>query len=171
MFINALLDEATLALARIATGRLFTKEQIRHITRHSLGRYLEDLFPKDAEDLPRAERLSAARNHIENASVIIAEMRIELNAQAEALDRLVEEINEKKSLADRYASLASANKDAVSAMTMEIEEAIGNELARRSEEGRTARRVASATLALVTLVSGAALGAYFKDIIDWLLHM
>ena len=168
MFVDQFINELSSQVIRSITGQLFTKDQIKQITRHSLGKYFEGLFPGDQEELDRAKRLEAARTHIESASKIMAEMRFELDAQTEALNRLLEEIEEKKSIATKYSALAETNQEAVSAMRMEIEEAIGQELRRQSNKGRTVRRLVSAFLWLLTLVLGAALGTYFKDLVDWL---
>lgn len=167
MFFDQIVNEISTQLVRSATGQLFTKEQIRQITKHSLGRYFESLFPEDEEELNRAERLAAAQQHIETASKIMAEMRVELDAQTETLNRLLIEIDEKKSLAETYGELAKTNHKAASAMRMEIEEAVGQELVRQSNHGRSVRRLASAVLWILTLILGAALGTYFKDIVDW----
>ena len=167
MFFDQFINELSTQVIRGLTGQLFTKDQIRQITRHSLGRYFEALFPEDEEELDRAERLAAAQTHIESASRIMAEMRVELDAQTETLNRLLGEIDEKKSLAEKYGALAETNQEAASAMRMEIEEAIGQELTRQSSQGRTVRRLVSAFLWILTLILGAALGAYFKDIVGW----
>ncbi len=163
--ISQIYRAAILQLIRTITGQLFTEDQIKLITRHSLGRYLEQLFPGSQEEMDRASRISAAQLHIDSASKIMAEMRIELDAQTQAIELLAGEIEEKKVLAKKYAALADSNQDAASAMRMEIEESIKQELRRQSLEGRTARRIASAILWLMTLIFGAALGAYFKDIV------
>lgn len=165
MFFDQFASELTAQLIRGLTGQLFTREQIRQITKRSLGRYLEGLFPEEEDKRDRAARLAAAQTHIESASKIMLEMQVELDAQSETLDRLLLEIEEKKSLASKYSALAETNQEAVTAVRLEIEEAIGQELFRQSNQGKTARLFANVFIWLITLVVGAALGAYFKDII------
>lgn len=92
MFFDQFINELSTQVIRSITGQLFTKDQIKQITKHSLGRYFEALLPEDEEELERAERLAAAQRHIESASKIMAEMRVELDAQTETLNRLLEEI-------------------------------------------------------------------------------
>jgi lipopolysaccharide export LptBFGC system permease protein LptF len=167
--VSQIYSEALLQITRILTGRLFTEEQIKSITKHSLGRYLEALFPENEEEVDRTRRISIAQEHIISASKIMAEMRVDLDAQAEVADFLAAEIEEKKELAKKYSALAQNNQDAASAMRMEIEEAINQELRRQSLEGRTARKIASTIIWCVTLVIGAALGTYFKDITSFLM--
>lgn len=160
-------QEAGLQVIRTLTGQLFTEDQIKLITKHSLGQHLEALFPDNQEELDRANRISIAQDHILNASKIMAEMRVELDAQAQATDLLAAEIKQKKQLAKEYAALADSNQDAASAMRMEIEQSINQELKRQSLQGRTTRRIASAILWSITLILGAALGAYFPDVVSY----
>lgn len=166
--VSQIYTEALLQITRLLTGKLFTEDQINLITKHSLGKYLEALFPENEEELDRKQRISVAQDHILNASKIMAEMRVDLDAQAEAAEMLVSEIEEKKELAKKYSALAQNNQDAASAMRMEIEESIKQELRRQSLEGRAARRFVSILLWSFTLVIGAALGTYFKDITSFL---
>ncbi len=85
MIVQSLFNELFIQILRTLTGQLFTKEQIRQITQHSLGRYLAELFPEDEKALDRAQRLSAAKQHMESAARIMSEMRLELDAQTETL--------------------------------------------------------------------------------------
>lgn len=48
-----------------------------------------------------------------------------------------------------------------------MESALRQELVAQSERGKTTRQIASFMLWLLTLILGAALGAYFKEIIAW----
>ena len=166
--INLISSELLSQAIRAATGKLFTEEQIRKITNHSVGKYLADYFPEDERESTQRERIAEAQSHIVQASMIMADMRVELDAQKETLETLLAEIDEKKSKAKRYAELAETNQDAVSAMRFEIEGALRDELDRQSKEGRGVRRTASAVLWLFTLISGAVLGTYFRDIVVYL---
>jgi hypothetical protein len=155
-----IVSQATRAL----TGQLFTEEQIKKITSHSVGKYLKELFPDNELERTQRERIEMAQSHIEEASSIIADMRTELDAQKQTLDHLLGEIEEKKSTAEKYAQLAETNQGAVLAVRQEIETALREELVRQSTAGRGTRRVASALLWVTTLVLGAALGSYFREI-------
>jgi len=109
--------------------------------------------------------MELAQAHIEDASSIISEMKVDLDAQKQTLATLVEEIEEKRSTAQKYAELALTNQNAVSAIRNELEIALREELTRQSEKGRFVRRVTSISLWVITLIIGAALGTYFKNII------
>lgn len=153
-------SQATKAL----TGQLFTEEQIKGITGHSVGKYFKELFPDNELDRTQRERIELAQSHIVEASSIMADMRIELDAQKATLENLLGEIEEKKSTAEKYAQLAETNQGAVSAVRHEIELTLREELVRQSKAGRGIRRVASALLWITTLILGAALGSYFREV-------
>jgi len=94
-------------------------------------------------------------------------MQTDLESQSKQLDSLLEDIEEKKRLAEKYAQLAETNEAKFSAFKEEMGEALREELVQQSEQGKTLRRISSALIWLVTLLIGAALGTYFKDIIAW----
>ena len=136
-----------------------------------MGKYLADYFPDDEREKTQRERIELAQGHIVQASAIMSDMRVELDAQKETLEKLLAEIDEKKSAAKRYAKLAETNQDAVSAMRSEIESALREELVRQSTEDRGMRRAASAVLWLLTLVLGAALGTYFRELVAYIFSL
>lgn len=162
--LNTLTAEIVSQATRALTGQLFTEEQIKKITSHSVGKYLKELFPDNELERTRRERIELAQRHIQEASLIMADMRTELDAQKQTFDHLLDEIEEKKSMAEQYAQLAETNQGAVLAVRQEIETALRKELVRQSTAGRGTRRVASALLWVTTLVLGAALGSYFREI-------
>jgi hypothetical protein len=160
----AIVNEVILFALRVTTGHMFTDKQIKSISRHSVGKYFSSVFPEETElSNPRA-KIEAARVHIESASSIITDMRGDLEAQRVTLDLLLSEIEQERSTANRYRTLAETNKEAVAALRIEMEDALRKELDRNSREGSTIRRALSGIWWLITLVLGAALGAYFKDI-------
>jgi hypothetical protein len=161
---TVLLNEIVLFLLRVTTGQLFTDKQIKAITSHSVGQYFSSIFPEETKLTDQRHKIEAARVHIESAASIITEMRGDLEAQRVTLDLLLSEISEKRSTAHRYRTLAEANKDAVAALRTEMEDALRKELDRNSKAGSTIRRALSGIWWLTTLVLGAALGAYFKDL-------
>jgi hypothetical protein len=59
----------------------------------------------------------------------------------------------------------------MSAIKHEIERAIRQELISQNENGRRARQALSAVIWMFTLIAGAALGAYFPTIIDYLIKL
>lgn len=95
-------------------------------------------------------------------------MQDDLEAQDRKLDDLLLKVEEKKRLADRYQALAHTNREAFNAFREEMEEALRKELADQGERGRVARQIISVLFWLFTLVAGAALGAYFHEIIAWI---
>lgn len=153
---------------RILTGKLFTEEQIQSITTHTIGRHFSEFFPVQQRDVDARERVAEARHHITQASNIISEMQANLSSQSEQLDSLLTEIEEKKELAAKYRILAETDQERFSLLRGEMENALREELIAQSDKGRRFRQFASVSVGLLTLVVGAALGAYFKDLIHWL---
>lgn len=162
--LTTLTAEIVSQATRALTGQLFTEEQIKGITGHSVGKYFKELFPDNELERTQRERIELAQSHIEEASFIMTDMRTELDAQKQTLESLLREIEEKKSTAEKYAQLAETNQGAVSAVRQEIEAALREELVRQSRAGRGTRRFASAVLWVTTLILGAALGSYFREV-------
>ncbi|EID4382706.1 hypothetical protein K6U66_11765 [Vibrio alginolyticus] len=155
-------------LARALTGALYTDEEIKIITSGATGKYLKEFFPETQDEQNAHNRISVARKHIESAGIIIRDMQDDLEAQDRQLNELLTTIDEKKKLADRYQTLAETNKEAFEAFRQEMEEALRNELVEQANKGKRLRQLASGIIWLVTLIAGAALGSYFKEIIAWL---
>lgn len=162
MFLD-ILQLITTEIIRILTGRLFTQEQIRLVSKHAVGRYFTDFLPE-----PNDERVEEALDHISHASNIIAQLQIELGTQTQQLDAVLREIEQKKQLATKYEELAKTGKEQFSAFRSEMEAVLRRELETQSEKGKTARKIVSALLWVVTLVLGAALGTYFKEVLNWI---
>lgn len=154
-------------VVRTITGRLFSEEQVRTLTRSAIGKYLAEFLPEPADERTAKERVEEARLHIGKASQIIASMQGELSQQSTQLDKLLLEIEEKKKLAEKYGHLASTNQQLFAALRSEMEESLRKELVAQADKGRRLRQAASATLWLVTLILGAWLGTYFKEVSAW----
>lgn len=163
-----IVDAISTELIRAVTGKLFTEDQIKTITSHAVGKYFAEYLPKPTEERAARERVEEARHHISEASRIITHMQAELGQQTEQLDKLIREVEEKKKLAERYETLAKTNQEQFAAFRVEMESALRQELITQSEKGKRLRRFASSFLWFVTLVLGAALGTYFKEVIAWL---
>lgn len=166
--LNRIFNALSTELIRAITGKLFTEEQIRSVTSNAVGKYLANWLPELGNEKAARERVDEARTHIATASAIVMDIQTELNAQTGALDKLLVEIEEKKKLAEQYAQLAATNQEQFSAFRREIEEVLRQQLVVQSEKGKRVRQVASAVIWLVTLVLGAALGTYFKEVFTWL---
>jgi hypothetical protein len=164
--ITELLLEINVQVIRALTGRLFTKEQIDAITKHSVGKLLADFFPADEQEKDAIQRVQEAELHISRASQIVLELQSTLKARSETLQQMITEIEEKKKVADNYAAMASATEAQVSAIRIEIERVVRKELVDQANKNRRVRQAASAILWVVTLVAGAALGAYFPRIVQ-----
>jgi hypothetical protein len=87
--------------------------------------------------------------------------------QAQQLDQIIRDIEEKKKQADHYAVLAKTNKEAFDAFKAEMEDTLRSELIAQAEKGKRVRQVVSFVIWLITLVLGAALGAYFNPILNY----
>jgi len=94
-------------------------------------------------------------------------MQEELSQQSSQLDALLAEVDEKRKLAEQYGQLAATNQKQFAAFRLEMEEALRKELGAQGEKGRRLRQVVSLAIWLLTLVIGAWLGTYFKEVIAW----
>ncbi len=159
--------ELAAVLTRAITGSLYTDDQIKSITKGATGKYLKEFFPETKDELDSKNRVDSARNHIEAASTIIRDMQEDLEAQDKQLSTLLETITEKKKLADRYQTLADTNQEAFNAFRLEMEEALRKELVEQTNTGKRIRQLATGIIWLVTLIAGAALSTYFKEVLAW----
>lgn len=157
-------NEFIRTLVRAITGTLYTDDQIKTITSGAIGKYFAEFFPTPKVELAAKERVDSAQKHISAASSIIRDMQVDLETQDRKLGELLKEVELKKQLADRYQALAHTNREAFEAFRLEMERALRKELHEQSEKGKRVRQAVSVILWVVTLLVGAALGAYFKDI-------
>ena len=158
--------EIVRGFVRNFTGNLFTDEQIITITKGAIGKYFAEFFPIPKDELAAQERVEKAQEHIKAAGVIIRDMQDELEDQNQKLGELLEEVEQKKKLADRYQTLAQTNEESFQAFREEMQEALKKELQEQTEKGRRIRQVVSIFFWAVTLLIGAALGSYFKNIVE-----
>jgi hypothetical protein len=162
-----LFDAVAIELTRAVTGRLFNDEQIRAVSKSAFGKYFADWLPEPTDERTARERVEEARLHIGKASSIITQMQGELTQQSAQLDELLVQVEEKKKLAEQYGHLAATNQQQFAAFRMEMEEVLRHELVAQAEKGRRLRQTASFAIWLITLVLGAWLGTYFKDVWGW----
>ncbi|ABV67180.1 hypothetical protein Abu_0920 [Aliarcobacter butzleri RM4018] len=163
-----LFSSIVLEIVRSINGKLYTDEEIKNITKGATGKYLKEFFPSSQDELAAKNRVEAAKKHIEAASNIIRDIQDDLYSQDKQLNDLIDTISEKKKLADRYQTLANTNKEAFEAFKVEMEEALKHELIEQENKGKRLRQLVSLGTWLVTLILGAALGTYFKDIIEFI---
>ncbi|MEW6713968.1 MAG: hypothetical protein AB1306_02600 [Nitrospirota bacterium] len=168
-FVVSLYGEVLSELSRLITGQIFSDKQIKTITSGAVGKYFSDFFPTPKDEQEAQDKVNAALKHISAASTIILEMQQNLESQNQNLGHLLTEIEEKRKLAERYETLANTNQQEFAAFREEMEESLRKELKEQAAKGRRPRQVASLLLWIITLVAGAALGAYFKDIVS-LMH-
>ena len=154
--------EALREFSKSITGKLFTEKQIQSVSGHIVGKYFSDWLPTSEKEAEAEERISSAKMHIEEASRIITTLHGDLEKQADQLELIAKEIDEKKEIAERYAVLAQTNQDAFSAFRVEMEGTIRRELNAQNEKGKNIRRTVSFASWLITLIFGAALGAWFQ---------
>jgi ABC-type hemin transport system ATPase subunit len=91
--------------------------------------------------------------HITEASNIISSLQGNLEKQANQLELLENDIDQKKQIAERYAVLAQTNQDAFSAFKAEMEETLRKELNAQNEKGKIIRRTVSFASWLIALGS------------------
>ena len=119
------------------------------------------------EDADATRRVEQARMHIDAASGIISGLQDELNERAREPDQIVRDIEEKKKKADHYAVLTNTNKEAFDAFKVEMEETLRRQLIAQANQGKRVRQAVNLFIWLITLILGAALGAYFIPIINY----
>src|SRR2546425_699722 len=124
MFFSNLFLELTRILSRIITGQLLTDEQIGSLTGSVVGKYFAEWFPQPADEVEAEKRVDAAKHHIAEATRLIGGLKEDLEAQADQLEKLSQEIDQKKTLAERYAAMASANQQTADAFRSEVENAL-----------------------------------------------
>jgi len=166
MIIETIVADLARAATQVITGKFFTDEQIRRISNNVVGAYIADWLPTSKDEAEAKQRVELARLHITEASNIISGLQDDLDNQAQQLDQILREIEEKKKVADHYATLAQTNQKAFEAFKVEMEEAIRKQLQAEAEKGKKARQVVSFILWFITLVLGAALGAYFVLLVE-----
>lgn len=166
--LNLISAEIVQSLSRLVTGKLLTERQIRGVTENVIGKHFIGFFPPPVEEVEAKRRVELAREHISAASTIILKLQHDLASQADELEKIAKEIEEKRSIADRYAALASANQRMVQAFRVEMEEAIREELVAQAKKGQGIRRALAFTGWLLTLILGAALGTYFEEAVEFL---
>ncbi|HEY9628715.1 MAG TPA: hypothetical protein V6C84_15555 [Coleofasciculaceae cyanobacterium] len=149
-------------LSKRATGKLFTEAQVQTLTKSIVGKYFSDWLPTPQREAEAEERISAARIHITEATKIISGLQDDLEKQANQLDLLAREIDEKKQIAERYTILAQTNQDALAAFKAEMEETVRKELNAQNEKGKIIRQTVSFASWLIALIAGAFLGAWFQ---------
>ncbi len=156
-------------LSRAITGRLFNDDQIRSVAKSAIGKYFADWLLEPADEHAAKERVEEARLHIDKASSIITQMQRFVESALKEWHKLPPPIRDqvKKKLAERYGHLAATNKGQSAAFRSEIEELLRKELVAQAERGRRLRQAASFAIWLFTLIVGASLGAYFKDVVAW----
>lgn len=168
LILPSLITQIQVELIRLLTGKLFTEDQISQITSHTVGKYFADFFPSTEQNVESAKRIEIAKHHINEAGLIIKDMQCELQSQSNHLDVLLRDIDDKKKLAEKYAELANTNKEKFSAFKDEMSQVLRSELEDQANKNKTLRKIASFLIWLFTLLIGAALGTYFKDIINLL---
>lgn len=165
MFIEPVMIEFARAATQVITGRFLTNEQIRLISKNAVGAYFSDWLPTPKDEVEAKKRVEQARLHITEASYIISGLQNDLDNQAKQLDQIIREIEEKKKVVDHYTTLAETNQKAFGAFKVEMEEAIRKQLQAETEKGKRARQIVSFAFWVITLVLGAALGAYFIPLV------
>lgn len=126
--IDPLLLDLIRAASQLLTGKLLTEEQIKSVSKNTVVAYFSDWLPTPKKEAEAKARVEKARFHIGEASRIISGLQDDLSNQAQHLDGILREIEEKKKQADHYAILAQTNEEVFSAFRAEMEEALRKEL-------------------------------------------
>jgi hypothetical protein len=154
-----LLVEALAELSKLITGKLLTEAQLEAASKNIVGRYFSDFLATPQKEVEAKERIEKARLHISEASAIISSIHSELEDQAAKLELLVKDIEEKRQLADRYATLAKTNQEYITALKAEMEDSVRQGLLAQSEKHKFRRQL----MALLLFV----LGAVFSSLVQF----
>src|SRR5712691_9373382 len=122
--LDKLFLEITQILIRIITGRLLTEKQIGSLTGSVVGKQFRDWFPKSQDEIEAQKRLDSAKHHIAEANRLIGSLKDDLDSQANQLQKLSHEIDDKRNLAERYRAIATINEQASAAFRSELEETL-----------------------------------------------
>jgi hypothetical protein len=152
-------------VSQILSSKLLTDEQIRNISTNVVGEYFSDWFATPAQERETSEKVASAQKHIAEATDIISGIRADLDAQAKQLTQLVSDIAAKKKDAEHYAALAQTNQELFAPFRSEMERTIREQLIAQANKDKRLRQAVSFMLWFITLVSGAALGTYFPQIV------
>jgi hypothetical protein len=163
-FLTTVVYEAGKILTQAITGSLLTEDQIRKISKNTIGTYFADFFPTPKEELEARARVDKALAHISEASRIVLELQDELQDQEGKLNQIILQIEEKKKIADHYATLAQTNQQVFDAFKLELEETLRGQLREEAERGKRIRQVISFIIGLITLI----LGAYLPTIVEFI---
>lgn len=161
--LTELAQTISLNLIRAMTGNLLSDEQIRKISSNVVGSYFADFLPRTKSEVAAAEKVDQARLHITEAANIISSLQVDLENQAEQLDKIVTDIEEKKKVADRYSTLVQTNEKTMAAIRAEMEEVFRHELTAQNQRGKRLRLVTNFVVWVFTLV----LGAYLPQIVQY----
>lgn len=162
--IEIVLSPITIAISKIITGQLFSEEEIERLSKHTIGKHFKELFPVNENDQDIGSRVNNAQKHIAAAGSIVSSLQQDLTKESENLDLILEDIKAKKIEFEKYQELAEIDKKKIDHLKAEMQTTLRNELTNQSNKGKWGRRF----LWVMTLLIGAALGAYFKDIVAWL---
>lgn len=154
-----LLVEVLAELSKLITGKLLTEAQLEAASKNIVGRYFSDFLATPQKEVEAKERIEKARLHISEASAIISSIHSELEDQAAKLELLVKDIEEKRQLADRYATLAKTNQEYITALKAEMEDSVRQGLLAQSEKHKFRRQL----MALLLFV----LGAVFSSLVQF----
>lgn len=157
-------------ISKIITGKLLSDAQIVAVSKSIVGSQFLDFLPPTQREVEAKERIENAKRHIAEASSIISSIQDELDDQATKLDFLVSEIEEKKELANRYATLAKANEESFRAYRAEMEDTVRKELIAQSEKHKNLRRALAFFLFIFSAIFGGvvqfAMEPYVKPFIE-----
>jgi hypothetical protein len=156
------------SLSQVVTGRILTDTQIRSISSSLVGQLFSDWLaePKDQREI--RQRVDAARDHMANATRILADLKSELDEKSSQLDKLAADVEAQRKKAEEYSILAQANASTVQAIRTQIEASVRQELENQTKRGRKLRQAISVSSWVISLLVGAALGAHWTKVEEWL---
>lgn len=167
-FVTNVLSNFSYEIAKITsqfvTGKVLSEEQIRSISKNTVGVYFADFFPTPKEEFEARKRVEMALAHINEASRIVLELQGELHDQENRLNQVILQIEEKKKVAEHYATLAQTNQQAFDAFKVELEETLRKQLRVEAERGKRLRQFISFVIGVITLI----LGAYLPSIVNFI---
>ena len=155
------------ALSQLISGRILSEDQIKRISNDAIGKHFKDFLPIAEKDQTNQDRVEKAQESIARASGIIGEIKKDLDDQTRQLNEMLVKAETKKQQVEKYSALATMAESQAKAVREELTNTIRNELEAHTKKGRRVRQLVSLAAWLATLILGAALSSYFKDIWVW----
>jgi hypothetical protein len=109
------------------------------------------------------KKIIRARDYISRAENIIVDVKKEIEDENLKFVEVIEAIEEKKRLAERYVELAKTSEGQIAEFKDEMEKTLRKDLIKQTNSDNIIRQVVQIVLSLLILAGGIAIGYYLKE--------